>query len=132
MRDLKNQRRRLVQGHLAGVIAIDLVIEERERIEAEPCNAEKQLQEPAVDGDTIETKLTLAMGPVPDCQQAYRRGWPRVRRRRSRAIWEAISFDVDGVGHGRLAAPFHQVPPPEITGRVEPSEDPDVRRCGRV
>jgi hypothetical protein len=49
------------------------VKEERERIEAELYDAEKQLLETAVDWDTIETNLTLAMGLVSDCQQAYRR-----------------------------------------------------------
>ena len=62
--DLKDQRRRLVQGHLAGVIPIDLVKEERERIEPELYDAEKQLLETAVDWDTVETNLTLAMGLV--------------------------------------------------------------------
>jgi len=84
--DLKNQRRRLVQGHLAGVIPMDLVKEERERIESELYDAEKQLLETAVDWDTIETNLTLAMGLVSDCQQAYRRGGPRVRRRYNQAF----------------------------------------------
>ena len=129
--DLKNQRRRLVQGHLAGVIPIDLVKEERERIESELYDAEKQLLETAVDWDTIETNLTLAMGLVSDCQQAYRRGGPRVRRRYNQAFWEAIYVDVDGVSYGRLAAPFHQVLPPEITERVETTENPDAHRRGR-
>jgi len=129
--DLKNQRRRLVQGHLAGVIPIDLVKEERERIESELYDAEKQLLETAVDWDTIETNLTLAMGLVSDCQQAYRRGGPRVRRRYNQAFWEAIYVDVDGVSYGRLAAPFHQVLPPEITEQVETTENPDAHRRGR-
>ena len=129
--DLKNQRRRLVQGHLAGVIPMDLVKEERERIEIELYDAEQQLLETAVDWDTVETNLTLAMGLVSDCQQAYRRGGPRVRRRYNQAFWEAIYVDVDGVSYGRLAALFHQVLPPEITERIDTTKNPDAHRRGR-
>jgi len=82
-----------------------------------------------VDWDTIETNLTLAMGLVSDCQQAYRRGGPRVRY--NQAFWEAIYVDVDGVSYGRLAAPFHQVLPPEITERIETTENPNAHRRGR-
>jgi len=110
---------------------MDLVKEERERIEAELYDAEKQLLETAVDWDTVETNLTLAMGLVSDCQQAYRRGGPRVRRRYNQAFWEAIYVDVDGVSYGRLATPFRQVLPPEITERVETTENPDTHRRGR-
>ena len=110
---------------------MDLVKEERERIEIELYDAKQQLLETAVDWDTVETNLTLAMGLVSDCQQAYRRGGPRVRRRYNQAFWEAIYVDVDGVSYGRLAAPFHQVLPSEITERVEITENPDAHRRGR-
>lgn len=126
--DLKNQRRRLVQGHLAGVMPIDLVKEEQERIETELYEAEKQLLETAVDWDTIETNLTIAMGLVSDCQQAYATG---AGRRCYQAFWEPIYVDADGVSYGRLAAPFHQVLPPEITERIETTENPDGHRRGR-
>jgi hypothetical protein len=113
------------------MIPIDLVKEERERIEVELYDAEKQLLETAVDWDTIETNLTLAMGLVSDCQQAYRRGGPPVRRRYNQAFWQAIYVDVDGVSYDRLAAPFHQVLPPEIKERVETTDNPDAHRRGR-
>ena len=71
------------------------------------------------------------MGLVSDCQQAYRRGGPRVRRRYNQAFWEAIYVDTDGVSYGRLATPFHQVLPSEITERVETTENPDAHRRGR-
>ena len=129
--DLKNQRRRLVQGHLAGVIPMDLVKEERERIEIELYDAEQQLLETAVDWDTVEINLTLAMGLVSDCQQAYRRGGPRVRRRYNQAFWEAIFVDVDGVSCGRLATPFHQVLPSKIMASIETTDNPDAHRRDR-
>ena len=94
-------------------------------------DAEQQLLETAVDWDTVKTNLTLAMGLVSDCQQAYRRGGPRVRRRYNQAFWEAIYVDVYGVSYGRLATPFHQVLPSEITERVETTENPDQHRRGR-
>ncbi|MDZ7733875.1 MAG: recombinase family protein [Acidimicrobiia bacterium] len=90
VKQLENERRRLVRAHLEGAVPVDLLKEEQDRITKEIAQAQDQLRATDVDWDTVETNLTLALGLVSDCTQAYRRGGPRVRRRYNQAFLDAI------------------------------------------
>ena len=125
VKQMENERRRLVRAHLEGAIPIDLLKEEQNRITAEMGQAQRQLNATDVDWNVVETNLTLALGLVSDCKQAYRRGGPQVRRRYNQAFWEAIYVDVDGTGYARLADPFSRVLPGEIKDRVENAKTPE-------
>lgn len=131
VKQLDNERRRLVRAHLEGAIPVDLLKEEQDRIADELAQAQRQLNATDVDWDTVETNLTLALGLVSDCKQAYRRGGPQVRRRYNQAFWEAIFVDDDGVSYARLAQPFSQVLPEEIKESVGETKNPDSHGGGR-
>ena len=120
-----------VRAHLDGAIPVDLLKEEQDRIADEMAQAQRQLNATDVDWNTVETNLTLALGLVSDCKQAYRRGGPRVRRRYNQAFWDAIYVDDDGVSYARLAEPFSQVLPGDIKNKVEETKNPDQHGTGR-
>ena len=109
---------------------VEILKEEQERISHELRDASTQLRATDVDWNNIEANLTYAMGLASDCQQAYRRGGPRVRRNYNQAIFEAIYLDVEGVAYSRLAQPFNLVLPDEVRNKVE-SENPDSPCGGR-
>lgn len=111
---LKNQRRRLVRAHLEGAIPMDLVKEERERIEIEHFDAERQLLASDVDWDTVETSLSLAMG-------LYRTA-SRPLYRRGGGPWAAATLQPGLLGGhlrgrrwGELRQARHAVPPGAAT-----------------
>ena len=93
--------------------------------------AARQLHATDVDWNVVETNLTLALGLVSDCKQAYRRGGPRVRRRYNQAFFEAVYVDTDGVSYARLAKPFSEVLPEAVRYKVEETKNPDSHGGGR-
>jgi site-specific DNA recombinase len=128
---LENERRRLVRAHLDGAVPVDLLKEEQFRITMELGEAQRQLNATDVDWEMVETNLTLALGLVSDCKQAYRRGGPRVRRRYNQAFFEAVYVDSDGVSYARLTEPFSKVLPVEVLDRVQETKNPEPQGSGR-
>jgi hypothetical protein len=68
VKQLENERRRLVRAHLDGAIPVDLLKEEQDRIADEMAQAQRQLNATDVDWNTVETNLTLALGLVSGCK----------------------------------------------------------------
>jgi DNA invertase Pin-like site-specific DNA recombinase len=127
VRALDGERRRLVRAHLQGAVPVDILKEEQERLEEELRQSQQQLRAMNVDWDVVEANLTYALGLVSDCEQAYRRGGPRVRRSYNQAFFEAIYVDAEGVASTRLASPFNRVLAPEVVENVSDKKNPDPR-----
>ena len=130
VKQLENERRRLVRAHLNGAIPVDLLKEEQDRIASDLGEAQRQLAATNVDWDILEANVTMAVGLLADCGQAYRRGGPQVRRRYNQAFFEALYVDEGSIRYTRLAQPFSAVLPAELRGPIE-EENPDPHGGGR-
>ena len=105
---LEAERRKLLQAHLSGAIALDLLKEEQDRIMAELANAGGRLASTEIHWETVETNVELALALMGDCQRLYREAGPETRRQLNQVFFEALLVDVDGVTYRRMAEPFGQ------------------------
>ena len=103
---LEGERRRLLQAHLAGVVSLEDLKEEQERITRQLADAGAALAATEVHWENIETNLQAALGLALDFDGAYRRAKPSTKRRLNQRLFEELRLDVGGVTYTRLADPF--------------------------
>ena len=106
---LENERRRLLQAHLAGAIEIDLLKEEQARVTQELANAGAALAANEIDWTRIEANLEAALELASRIDEAYRKARPATRRQLNQIMFREIRIDVDGVSGAQLADPFAQL-----------------------
>ena len=103
---LEDERRRLLQAHLAGAIPVELLREQQERITRELANAGGALAGTELHWETIEANLKQALELLSNPQQAYGQSSAAVRRGFNQALFEWIRVDADGVTYARSREPF--------------------------
>jgi site-specific DNA recombinase len=119
IRQLTDERKKLLQAHYQDAIPLDLLKEEQDRISRELEAAEKRLkatEQAFVDiQDTLEKALQFAL----DCQLAYRLAGPKLRRQFNQAFFEKIFLDDDGAVRSELAEPFAVLLGEELAAEAE-------------
>jgi site-specific DNA recombinase len=105
--DLEQERRKLLQAHLAGAVPVDLLKEEQDRITAELANAGASLANIEVHWETFQKSLKAALSLATRFGEAYRLAEPSVRRWFNQAVFEGVYVDVEGeIARAELANPF--------------------------
>jgi hypothetical protein len=131
--DLEQERRKLLQAHLAGAVPLDLLKEHQDRITAELANAGAALANTEVHWETVEANLQAALGLATRFGEAYRRASPTVRRHFNQAVLEWVRIDVDGeITQVELAQPFKILLDEDLPSRLaHEMENPGSFNRGR-
>jgi site-specific DNA recombinase len=104
--ELEQERRKLLQAHLAGAVPIDLMKEEQSRIQAELANAGASLANMEVHWDAFKSNLKAALSLATRFGEAYRLAEPATRRWFNQAVFEDVYVDVGNISKVEMAQPF--------------------------
>ena len=126
---LGEQRRKLLEAHYAGAIALDLLKSEQDRITEELDAAKKLLKTSEIRFATIEATLQGCLAFLTSCHEAYRDAPPHVRRRLNQAVFERFLVGEDGSTEAELTDMFSALLAPDLVATDEPHDT--VERCDR-
>ena len=106
LRQLADERKKLLDAHYADAIPLDLLKSEQARIAAEVAAIEGRRV--AVEGDfkAAETNMRRALARVGDCETAYREASATMRRQFNLAFFKRLVIDDDYGVTAELAEPF--------------------------
>jgi len=111
LRQLANEREKLLRAYYADAIDVQTLRREQARINAEVTEAESQL---ATDGEKLRqaTKvIDLALDLAKNCAASYRKATPEVRK-----MWNQAFFRTIRVQNGRIADSTHEEPFASLLG----------------
>ena len=127
--NLTEQRRKLLEAHYAGAIAIELLKSEQNRITEELDSAKKLLKASEVRFATIEATLRGCLTFLANCHEAYKDAPPQIRRRFNQALFERFLVGEDGSTEAELTDVFSALLAPDLV-TTDKSHKP-VEACGR-
>ncbi len=126
---LTEQRRKLLEAHYAGAIALDLLKSEQDRIADELGAVKKLLKASEVRFATIEATLQGCLAFLANCHEAYRDAPQHVRRRLNQAVFERFLVGEDGSTEAELTDLFGALLAPDLVTADESHES--VEPCAR-
>ena len=106
LKALSEQARKLLDGHLSGVIPSELYAEEQERISARSAALSERIASSDVQTVDVEANVESAICLAEHCHEAYTRASDSVRRQFNEAFFSRLYIDERGVADGELAEPF--------------------------
>jgi site-specific DNA recombinase len=127
--NLTEQRRKLLEAHYAGAIALELLKSEQDRITEELDAAKKLLEASEVRFTTIEATLQSCLSFLANCSEAYKDASQQVRRRLNQALFERFLVGEDGNTEAELTDMFSALLAPDLVTTDESHET--VEACGR-
>jgi len=92
---LMSERSKLLAAHYADAIPLDLMKVEQERIAQSLAIIEERLSTYAVDQHQLERNIEAILHLLQDCDEAYARATPQVRRLMNQAVAVKIFIDED-------------------------------------
>jgi site-specific DNA recombinase len=104
---LNDRARKLLEGHLSGVIPTELYAEEQGRITARTAALKDRVDAVDASSDEVDANLEAALFLAEHCYEAYRRADDVVRRQFNQAFFVRLYIDEDAEVDGELAEPFH-------------------------
>ena len=120
---LQDRNKKLLDGHLSGIIPAELYADEQEGISRQLAAIKERLEAADVRFSDIDHNLELAMELIENCYEAYRRAPDDLRRRFNQAFFVKIYVDEDGEASGELAEPFQTIIGNRI-GLRSPNKEP--------
>lgn len=121
---LQDRSRKLLDGHLSGIIPSSLYAEEQEAVSRQLATIEERRQAATVRFADIDRNLDLAMELLENCYEAYLRAPDDIRRRFNQALFEKVFIEEDGEPRGELAEPFGVILGGRVGVRAPGSEEP--------
>ena len=121
---LQDRSRKLLDGHLSGIVPAELYAEEQEAVSRQLAAIEERLRAATIRFSGIDRNLELAMELIESCYEAYRRAPDDMRRRFNQAFFEKIYIDEEGEPSGELAAPFSVILGDRVGLRLPGNKEP--------
>lgn len=103
---LSDRAKKLLDGHLGGIIPADLYAEEQKAITSKLAAISERLDGLAKDKALVMGNLDAALTLAGDCYEAYLRAPDHLRRSFNQAFFSHIYVDRDGPLRGDMAQPF--------------------------
>jgi hypothetical protein len=106
LRQLANEREKLLRAYYADAIDVQILKREQARINTEVTEAESQL---ATDGEKLNQAnqiIDLALDIAKDCASSYRKAKPEVRRMWNQAFFETIRVRDSAIADFAYEEPF--------------------------
>ncbi|KUO18824.1 recombinase [Streptomyces dysideae] len=111
---LTAQRQKLVEAIYSGAMPMDMIASEQQRIGRRLTAVQERLEAVTAVSDKLEANLTAALDLAGDCQAAYRRAEPAVRRMFNQAFFTRLLIDEDDGVHSHHTKPFDILLAPEV------------------
>ena len=124
---LHARSKKLLDGHLDGVVPMDLYRAERTSNTQRLSTMDERLAAATMEVDEINRNVDLALTLSQNCYDAYLRADNPTRKSFNQAFWERVYVDIDGSAGGELAQPFKLIQ--EVGDQVSAS---DARAPGRA
>ncbi len=115
IKNLLDERRRLLEAHYADAIPIDLLKSEQRRISGELKAADDQIKTIDVGFDLVKTNLSKAIEFASNWKDAYVSAGSTIRRQLNQAIFKKIFIDNTGHLSSELNEPFGVLLSDEVT-----------------
>jgi site-specific DNA recombinase len=106
---LQARSKKLLDGHLDGVVPADLYAAEQRVISLQLTSIGERLETVTIHFSDLEGNLESAMEMLENCYEAYRRAPDEIRRRFNQALFVRILVDQDGEIRSELAQPFEMI-----------------------
>ncbi len=106
---LQARSKKLLDGHLDGVVPADLYAAEQSGISLQLTSIAERLSTMTIKFSELENNLVGAMQLLENCYEAYRRASDDIRRRFNQALFVRILIDQDGEIRTELAEPFEMI-----------------------
>lgn len=117
---LNTEREKLLQGHYAGAVPLDLLKQEQDRIGTQLAAIERRLEAATLHYDQIQTNLNIALELAEDCYRAYSIAPDHIRRLFNQAFFTHLFVEDDGTIRADLAEPFRTL----LDGRLAETAHP--------
>ena len=117
---LQARSKKLLDGHLDGVVPADLYAAEQSAISLQLASIGERLESVTIHFSDLESNLESAMEMLENCYEAYRRAPDDIRRRFNQALFVRILVDEDGEIRSELAQPFEMILNPGAPAPVIP------------
>lgn len=132
---LEAERRKLLHAYQADAIGLDLLKEEQERITSSLAKSQAALSSCEQRWENIEAGLDAALALLANCQLAYQRAAPPIRRRLNQVFIKEIYVDIntrEELRGSRLATPFAELLAEDLIVRTESeTKNPGSHARGR-
>lgn len=115
IRNLTDERKKLLDAHYADAIPLDLLKTEQDRIASELTAAEERLAAVDIGFETVETNLARAIDFAADWNSAYLAAGPTLRRQLNQAIFKKLWIDDTGRVTSEFTEPFETLLGEEVT-----------------
>jgi site-specific DNA recombinase len=106
---LQARSKKLLDGHLDGVVPADLYAAEQSGISIQLSSIAERLSTMMIKFSELESNLESAMELLENCHEAYRRASDDIRRRFNQALFVRILVDQTGEIRTELAQPFEMI-----------------------
>jgi site-specific DNA recombinase len=106
IRNLRDERKKLLDAHYADAVPLDLLKSEQSRIGSELQGAEERLRIIDIGFNRVKTNLSKALSFASDWKGAYLGAGPTVRRQLNQAIFKKLLIDNSGRVRSEYAEPF--------------------------
>jgi len=124
--NLTEQRRKLLEAHYAGAIALDLLKSEQDRITDELEAAKRLVRASEIKFATIEATLQDCLSFLANCYEAYRDAPPQIRRRLNQAVFERFLVGEDESAEAELTDTFMSLLAPDLVTASEPGRTAEL------
>ncbi len=121
VRDIKEQRQKLLSAHYAGAVPLDMLKIEMDRLTRELTEAEKSIAASKTASAKLEETLDRALEIAGNCARAYlgEETTPAVRRRFNQGLFKKLFIAQDGqVERLEMTEPFATVLDPNLLGEL--------------
>ena len=115
IRNLTDERKKLLDAHYADAIPLDLLKIEQDRIASELTAAEERLAAVDIGFETVETNLARAIDFAVDWNGAYLAAGPTLRRQLNQAIFKKLWIDDTHQVTSEFTEPFETLLGEEVT-----------------
>lgn len=106
---LKDRSKKLLDGHLNGIIPQELYGDEQKEITRKSASIAERLGSPEADAASLTSNLDVAIELANNCYEAYRRASDSLRRNFNQAFFSHIYVDQDDEVRGEIAEPFQMI-----------------------
>ena len=106
LRQLEDERGKLMQAHYAGAIPLDLLKSEQERITSEMATVKGRLAAAQASLDRAQATVDHAVREAEDCHRAYLESTPHGRRLMNQAFFNRVLVTEEGVVGWEYNEPF--------------------------
>jgi site-specific DNA recombinase len=121
---LREQREKLLHSFYANAIPLELLKAEQDRITIELDQAERRLEVAEQSAADVSEAIEIALDLARDCENAYRRSEPSMRRSLNQAFLTKLLIVDDEALAGKLAEPFASLLSPELRKALASPTEP--------